>query len=78
MEFEDKLERLRALTFDYKIGLAKCDDGSVVIVEVWHYPERRESDPHNEYEFYPIAKYLTEDEIKELKMEGACPEFDKS
>jgi len=68
------LPRLEALTQTGKIALIKTDDGSIILAEKWHYPERKETDPENEYEIYPLAKLLTQDEVGELKFEGQTPE----
>ena len=67
MEFDDKLERLNALTHGGMICLMKTDAGHVILAEVWKDGEMTD--------FYPFARYLTDDEIKELKMEGVAPEL---
>ncbi len=67
------LPRLEALTQSGNIMLVKADDGSYILAEIWHFPERAESDPENEYEIYPLAKLLTQDEVGELKLEGVTP-----
>lgn len=69
------LERLRVLNSTDHIILLQCDDNSWVIAEIWQYPERRETDPESEYEIFPIAKLLTEDEVKNLSMEGQKPKL---
>lgn len=69
------LERLRVLNSSDHIILLQCDDNSYVIAEIYQYPERRETDPNNEYEIYPIAKLLTEEEIKELSFYGQTPKL---
>ncbi len=68
------LIRLEMLLAHGKICTMKTDDGRWVLCEMWHYPERRETDPDNEWVFYPVAKFLTDEETAELKMEGQTPE----
>lgn len=67
------LLRLEDLMKNGRIGLIQADNGSYILVEMWHYPERKESDPENEYEIYPIAKLLTEEEVEKLKFDGVTP-----
>lgn len=71
---KDFLPRMEALLELGAICTLKTDDGRWVICEIWHFPERRETDPENEYEIYPFAKFMTDEEIAELKLEGQSPE----
>ena len=71
------LDRLGHLNNTEHIVLLQCDDNSWVIAEIWHYPERKERDPDNEYEIYPIAKLLTEEDVVKLSMEGQKPTLPK-
>ena len=70
----DFLPRLEYLMGGGNLILIKADEGSIILAERWHFPERRETDPDNEWEIYPIAKLLTEDETGELKFDGVTPE----
>ncbi len=68
------LPRLEVLVQTGNIVVVKTDDGQHIIAEMWHFPERAESDPENEYEIYPIAKIVTDAETAELKLSGDTPE----
>lgn len=68
------IPRMAALLEIGAIGIIKTDADRFILCEVWHFPERRETDPDNEVEIYPIAKFLTDEEMAELKMEGQTPE----
>ena len=70
----DLLPRLEALLQSGNICTIEADDGSILLCEMWRFPERKETDPENEYEIYPLAKLLTEDEVAELKLGGKTPE----
>ena len=69
------LVRLGYLNSTEHIILLQCDDNSWVIAEIWKYPERKETDPDNEVEIYPIAKLLTEEDVVKLSMEGQKPKL---
>ena len=69
------LDMLEHLNNTENIVLLQCDVNSWVIAEIWHYPERKERDPDNEYEIYPIAKLLTEEDVVKLSMEGQKPKL---
>jgi len=69
------LPRLEVLMQTGNVIIIKTDNGSHLLAELHRFPDRRETDPNNEYEIYPFAKLLTEDELKEFKMEGQTPEI---
>ena len=68
---EGFLERLKALLFTDNICLIKTDEDQLVLCEIWHHPNRAGQD--NEYEIYPLAKLLTEEETQKLKIDGEMP-----
>ena len=70
------IPRLEFLLANGMLCCIKTDDGKWILCEKWHYPERRETDPDNEYEIFPIAKFLTDEETGELKIEGQTPEVE--
>ncbi len=72
----DFLPRLQFLLEKGNICTLKTDDGRWVLCEKWHFPERRETDPENEHEIYPVARFLSDKEIAEIKFEGQTPERD--
>lgn len=67
------ISRLQFLLVGGNICTLQTDDGKWILCEIWHFPERRETDPENEYLIFPIAKFLTDEEIAELRMEGQAP-----
>lgn len=71
---KELLPRLEALTQSGNICTVKTDNGSILLSEIWHYPDRKKTDPDNEYEIYPFAKLLTDEETAEFKLEGEIPE----
>lgn len=68
------LPRLEALSKSGNLCLIKADDGSFILCEMWHFPERKETEPEGEYEVYPLAKLLTEEKVVKYKLDGEIPE----
>ena len=68
------LPRLEALAQTGRLCVIKTDSGKFILCERWHFPERKETDPEGEYEIYPLAKLLTEEELAEYKINGETPE----
>ena len=68
--------RLDFLIEGGNICTLKTDDGRWVLCEIWRFPERRETDPDNEYEIYPFAMFMNDEELAGLKLEGQTPTKD--
>jgi hypothetical protein len=67
---KEKMDRLTALMEEKQIAVISCDSGEHILAELW-------VNQDGTIQIHPFAKYLSEEEKRELKLLGETPERHK-